>query len=91
VPFYLVFVGLAVDIARRLRILEPLVGAAAVTALGYGALLAQDALLETPPAAYWTAPITFGALAVAWWCATRGAFDALNATKAPHVAHQDGS
>jgi hypothetical protein len=55
VPFYLVFVGLAVDIARRLRILEPPVGAAAGTALGYGALLAQDALLETPPTAYWTA------------------------------------
>jgi hypothetical protein len=91
VPLYLVFVGLAVDIARRLRILEPLVGAAAVTALGYGALLAQDALLEAPPTAYWTAPITLGALALAWWCATCGAFGALKATKAPHVAKRDGA
>jgi hypothetical protein len=60
VPFYLVFVGLAVDLARRAK--YQVITAAAVTAGGYGALLVQDVLVEAPPTAYWTAPITFAGL-----------------------------
>ena len=55
VPFYLIFVGLAVDLTRRIRVLTPL----AATVLGYGALWLQDMLIAAPPTAYWTAPITF--------------------------------
>jgi hypothetical protein len=70
VPFYLLFVGLAVDLARRLKVAnltEALAGAAVVTVVGYGALLSQDLLAQAPPVAYWTAPITFAGLAVLWW------------------------
>jgi hypothetical protein len=70
VPFYLVFVGVAVDLTRQLKLAnlaEALVGAALVTAVGYGALLAQDVLVQAPPVAYWTAPATFAGLAILWW------------------------
>lgn len=70
VPFYLVLVGLAVDMIRRVRqprINEALVGGVAVTALGYAALWVQDTLVEAPPVTYWTAPITAVGLAALWW------------------------
>lgn len=70
VPFYLVGVGLAVDLARRLglaHLTEAVAGAALVTGLGYGALLLQDLAIETPPVAYWTAPLTFAGLVLLWW------------------------
>lgn len=70
VPFYLVFVGLAIDLIRRLRLghlVEAVAGAALVTTFGYVALLLQDLVVEAPPTNYWTAPITFVALAVLWW------------------------
>jgi len=58
VPLYLIFVGIAVDLARRRPVLVPL----AVTVLGYGALWVQGELIAAPPVAYWTAPITFAGL-----------------------------
>jgi hypothetical protein len=70
VPFYLIFVGLAVDLTRRQRLLE----AAAVTVLGYGALWLQGMVIAAPPVAYWTAPITFAAVAL-----SQPAFDRLSA------------
>jgi hypothetical protein len=44
VPFYLVFVGVAVDLAFRFGRLAPLAGGILVTALGYGALYLQSRL-----------------------------------------------
>ena len=60
VPLYLVLVGLAVDLTRRLPVLTPLV----VVVLGYGALWLQDVAIAAPPVAYWTAPVTFGCVAL---------------------------
>lgn len=82
VPFYLVFVGLAIDLVRRLRLhplLEPVIGAAAVVGFGYGTLPWQEQLLSSPPVAYWTAPITFAGLALCWWLVSRPAFARLSA------------
>ncbi|HVK20292.1 MAG TPA: hypothetical protein VM677_02920 [Actinokineospora sp.] len=70
VPFYLVFVGLAIDLVRRLNLghtLEAVAGAAAVTVLGHAALYAQDTLIAAPPIAWWSAPITFALVAALWW------------------------
>jgi hypothetical protein len=78
VPFYLVFVGLAVDLAVRIgrehAALTAGVSAVLVTALGYGTLWIQsqlrpwilgDAHTESaPPVAYWTLPIALVGLAV---------------------------
>ncbi|PPK67907.1 hypothetical protein CLV40_106138 [Actinokineospora auranticolor] len=69
VPFYLVFVGLAVDLARRARqphLVEAVLGGVLVTALGYGALYAQDVLLDAPPVAWWSAPIALVGVAGLW-------------------------
>ena len=69
-PFYLVFVGLAADLVRRgelSRVMEAVAGAAAITALGYGALYVQNQVAAAPPTAWWSAPITFVAFAVLWW------------------------
>ncbi|WP_035304451.1 hypothetical protein [Actinokineospora inagensis] len=67
VPFYLLFVGLAVDVARRLpRPVEAVVGAVLVTALGYGALYLQKTFVGAPPVAWWSAPIALGAVGLLW-------------------------
>jgi hypothetical protein len=76
VPFYLLFVGFAVDLAFRIGRHQPAltagVGALLVTAFGYGTLWIQaqlrpwilgDAHTESaPPVAYWTMPIALAAL-----------------------------
>ncbi|WP_121389258.1 hypothetical protein [Actinokineospora cianjurensis] len=69
VPFYLVFVGLGIDLVRRFglpHLGEAAAGAVAVTALGYGALYAQEQLLAAPPTAWWSAPIALVGVAVLW-------------------------
>ncbi|MFF5985629.1 hypothetical protein [Prauserella flavalba] len=81
VPFYLVFVGLAVDLASRAARARFAVGALLVTGFGYGALWLQsqlrpwllgDALTESaPPSAYWTAPIVLVGVATIWFAAAR--------------------
>ncbi|MGQ0840331.1 hypothetical protein [Actinokineospora sp.] len=70
VPFYLVFVGIAVDMVRRMRLphlMDAVAGAAVVCLLGHVALYLQGWLIEAPPVAWWSAPITFALLAVLWW------------------------
>ncbi|MDQ3406117.1 MAG: hypothetical protein M3548_22440 [Actinomycetota bacterium] len=72
VPFYLVAVGVAVDIVRRARLshaVEAVAGAGAVALLGYTALYLQDVVVGAPPVAWWSAPITFALIAVGWWLA----------------------
>ena len=83
VPFYLVFVGLAVDMAFRIgrehRALTAGTGVLLGTAFGYGMLWVQsqfrpwilgDAHTESaPPVAYWTIPITLVGVALIWWAA----------------------
>ncbi|MGH3432815.1 MAG: hypothetical protein ACRDQB_08280, partial [Thermocrispum sp.] len=76
VPFYLLFVGLAVDLAFRFgrtRVTTAVVAGAAVTTLGFGALYLQSQLagwLElagtqtAPPVNYWMAPVVFALVAV---------------------------
>lgn len=69
VPFYLVFVGLAVDLVRRAalpRLAGAVAGAGATTVLGYAALYAQSELVAAPPSAWWSAPLTFIAVAALW-------------------------
>jgi len=78
VPFYLLFVGLAVDLAFAMSsgVLRAGVGALLVTAFGYGAFWLQsqfrpwvlgDAHTESaPPAAYWTALVVLGGLFALW-------------------------
>lgn len=69
VPFYLVFLGLGVDLARRVAITgltEALVGAAAITAFGFGALYVQELLVKAPPVNWWTPPFAFVLVAVLW-------------------------
>jgi hypothetical protein len=73
VPLYLIFVGLAVDLARR----QPAAVALAVTAVGYGALWLQGQLVAAPPVAYWTAPVTFAGVLLA--LLSRPAFARLSA------------
>ncbi|WP_034268103.1 hypothetical protein [Haloechinothrix halophila] len=78
VPFYLVFVGLAVDLAFLLpaaRSRAP-IGAALVTALGFGALWTQAQLRpwllgdvhteSAPPVDYWTLPVVLVGVGVLW-------------------------
>lgn len=72
IPFYLVFVGLAVDLGYRRG---PVTGVL-VAAFGYGALWVQaqlrpwflgDAHTESaPPVAYWTLPVVLVAVTAVW-------------------------
>ncbi|MEU0529276.1 hypothetical protein [Amycolatopsis tolypomycina] len=78
VPFYLLFVGLAVDLAFAMTsgVLRAGAGALLVTAFGYGAFWLQsqfrpwvlgDAHTESaPPAAYWTALVVLGGVFALW-------------------------
>ncbi|EOD66242.1 hypothetical protein H480_22552 [Amycolatopsis vancoresmycina DSM 44592] len=78
VPFYLLFVGLAVDLAFAMSsgVLQAGAGALLVTAFGYGAFWVQsqfrpwvlgDAHTESaPPAAYWTALVVLGGVFALW-------------------------
>lgn len=80
VPFYLLAVGLAVDLAFRIgaghRTATAGIGALLVTAFGYGALWLQsqfrpwvlgDAHTESaPPIAYWTASVALAGVFVLW-------------------------
>ncbi|WP_208613225.1 hypothetical protein [Amycolatopsis tolypomycina] len=78
VPFYLLFVGLAVDLAFAMTsgVLRAAAGALLVTAFGYGAFWLQsqfrpwvlgDAHTESaPPAAYWTALVVLGGVFALW-------------------------
>jgi hypothetical protein len=69
VPFWLVFIGVAVDLAFLIRpwLARAVGGAALVTVLGGAALYAQSELVKAPPAQYWpTLPIAFAVLAALW-------------------------
>jgi hypothetical protein len=70
VPFWLLFIGVAVDVACLIKpwIAQAVAGAAIVTAVGGAALYVQGELIKAPPAEYWpTLPIAFVLLAVLWW------------------------
>jgi hypothetical protein len=72
VPFWVLFIGIAVDVAflfgRLPWIAQAVLGAALVTGIGAGALYLQAELIKAPPIDYLPAlPIAFGALAVLWW------------------------
>ncbi|WP_018686652.1 hypothetical protein [Actinokineospora enzanensis] len=72
VPFYLLFVGLAIDLVRRAKlssIPELLATAAAAVAIGYAALYLQDRMLAAPPTAWWSAPIALVGVAAIWFAA----------------------
>ncbi|KAA9161053.1 hypothetical protein FPZ12_014910 [Amycolatopsis acidicola] len=62
IPFYLVFVGLAVDLARG----QWATTAALVAAFGYGVLWVQSLFGAAPPFAWWTLPIVLAAVALAY-------------------------
>jgi hypothetical protein len=68
VPFFFVLAGLCLDLAFFVRIpyLRPVLGAVLVTAGVYGGLAAQDRLLEAPPYAAGSWPVTAAGLAVMW-------------------------
>jgi hypothetical protein len=80
VPFFLLFVGLAVDLAFRIGRGHPAftagIGALLVTAFGYGTLWVQsqfrpwflgDVQTESaPPVDYWSVPIALVGVAVLW-------------------------
>lgn len=85
VPFYLVAVGVGVDLAFRMarghRTFAAGIGALLVTALGFGAfwlqsqfrpwLLGEGAVTESaPPISYWTVPVILVGVAVCWAAAT---------------------
>ncbi|GHF56468.1 hypothetical protein FHX82_000044 [Amycolatopsis bartoniae] len=68
IPFYLVFVGLAVDLAARRGVLTGVL----VAAFGYGVLWVQSRFGAAPPFAVWTLPVVLVAVTAAWWAtATR--------------------
>lgn len=78
VPFYLLFVGLAVDLAFAMShgVVRAAAGALLVTAFGFGALWVQsqfrpwvlgDAHTESaPPVAYWTALVVLAGVFALW-------------------------
>lgn len=68
VPFWLLAVGLGVDLAGLITgpaILRRLAGSALITGLGYGALAVQSSW-QAPPVDYYSAPVTFAVLAALW-------------------------
>ncbi|MEV0676784.1 hypothetical protein AB0I60_09690 [Actinosynnema sp. NPDC050436] len=69
VPVFLVLIGLAVDAAHLGRVPAPVaavLGAAAVTGLGYGGIWVQQSLDAGPPVDHASAAITFVVLAALW-------------------------
>jgi hypothetical protein len=71
IPFWLLFIGLAVDLTFRFRSLpwlaQALVGAGLTTTVGGLALYAQAELIKAPPVEYFPAlPISFAVLALVW-------------------------
>ncbi|MDQ2582881.1 hypothetical protein [Saccharothrix yanglingensis] len=74
VPLFLVLIGLAVDAAHLGRVPAPVaavLGAAAVTGLGYGGIWLQQSLDAAPPILYPSAFATFALLAALWVAADR--------------------
>lgn len=74
VPLFLLLIGVAVDAAHLERVpplAAALLGAAAVTGLGYGGIRVQQALDAAPPIAYPSAVATFLVLAALWTAADR--------------------
>ncbi|GAA1268893.1 hypothetical protein [Saccharothrix xinjiangensis] len=74
VPLFLLLIGLAVDVAHLGRVPAPLaavLGAAAVTGLGYGGIWAQQSLDAAPPISYPSAVAAFLVLAALWVAADR--------------------
>lgn len=81
VPFYLVFVGLAVDLAfllgRGQGLYKAALGGSLVAGLGFGALWVQSQLApwllgaeahteSAPPVDYWTVPVVLVGVALIW-------------------------
>ncbi|WP_163573654.1 hypothetical protein [Fodinicola feengrottensis] len=69
VPFWLIVVGVAVDVAFAVAwpwFVRVLVGSVLVVGLGHLAMLAQDRLLVLPPVNHFIAPVSFVVLAVLW-------------------------
>lgn len=79
VPFYLLFVGLAVDLAFRLGRGHPVVtaglGAVGVAAFGFAALLVQSQVVDwfgssgtetAPPVDYWMTPVVLVGVFAVW-------------------------
>jgi hypothetical protein len=71
IPFWLLFIGLAVDLVFRFNTLpwvaQALLGAGLTTVLGGAALFAQAELIKAPPVDYWPSlPISFVAMAALW-------------------------
>ncbi|GAA4559440.1 hypothetical protein [Planotetraspora kaengkrachanensis] len=68
IPFFFLLAGLAVDLAFFVRIpyFRPVLGAALVTAGVYGGLAVQDRVLDAPPYAVASWPVTAALLAAAW-------------------------
>jgi hypothetical protein len=69
VPLFLVLIGLCVDLAHLGKLPAPVsavLGAAAVTGLGYGGIWAQQEFLAAPPISYSSAAVTFVLLAGLW-------------------------
>ncbi len=69
VPFFLVAAAIGIDLAFFVRIsyIRPVAGALLAAAGVYGGLAVQDRLLEAPPYALWSWPVTAAGLAVAWF------------------------
>jgi hypothetical protein len=69
VPFWLIVVGVAVDVAFAIAwpwFVRVLVGSVLVVGLGHLAMLAQDQLLVLPPVDHLIAPVSFVVLALLW-------------------------
>jgi hypothetical protein len=94
VPFYLLFVGLAVDLAFRIG--RASLAGLLVTAFGYGALWLQSQLRpwflggahteSAPPVAYWTAPIVLVVVTAVWMAANSRLFARMRRQKVGYLS-----
>lgn len=69
VPFLLLLVGLAVDLACRADLPwlpEAVFGAALTTAAVYLGVFVESYVLAAPPVSYWSAPASFAIIATLW-------------------------
>ncbi|MGH3621462.1 MAG: hypothetical protein ACRDQ5_06685 [Sciscionella sp.] len=74
VPFWLVVLGVAVDMVAMgtwTWLVRILAGFAVLTGIGYTAIALQSAVLVAPPTNYYTVPVTFVLLAALWMTAER--------------------